>query len=127
MGARPGDWFVSSYSNATGTCVEVRFRDTLVDVRDSKDRSGPVLTVSDAEWTAFLADVDRQPARVAPDRAAHARTDGRSLAAEPTTDGGAVLHTGGTERLVFTDAEWIAYRRGVRAGEFSPPDTATQH
>ncbi|MER7459721.1 DUF397 domain-containing protein [Micromonospora sp. NPDC126480] len=51
-------WRTSSRSNDQGLCVEVA--DNLVDalgvvaVRDSKDRSGPALTVSPPGWTAFV-------------------------------------------------------------------------
>jgi hypothetical protein len=39
----------SSHDN----CVEVAFIDGQVGVRDSKDRHGPVLTFTTAEWEAF--------------------------------------------------------------------------
>ena len=47
-------WRTSSRSGGNGNCVEVA--DNLTDavaVRDSKDRSGPVLTFSPAAWRAF--------------------------------------------------------------------------
>jgi hypothetical protein len=49
-------WRKSSRSGGSGgNCVEVA---TLPNggraVRDSKDRSGPVLTFTEAEWDAFL-------------------------------------------------------------------------
>lgn len=66
----------SSFSIDNGTCVEVAFRkssasgpwtDNCVEVgtctcdeikvRDSKDRGGPVLTFTRAEWDAFVAGV----------------------------------------------------------------------
>jgi hypothetical protein len=53
--ASPG-WFKSSRSNPGG-CVEVRFIDDFVQVRDSKDPKGPILTFTDREWTAFLEGV----------------------------------------------------------------------
>jgi uncharacterized protein DUF397 len=46
-------WLRSSRSNPGG-CVEVRFAENSVQVRDSKDPDGPVLTFTDREWTAFL-------------------------------------------------------------------------
>lgn len=107
MAGQAGGWFVSSFSNAQSACVEVRFHGPRVEIRDTKDRTGPVLSVTRAEWTAFLTGSGTTP-----------------LAAEPTTDGGAVLHTGGPDRLHFTPAEWTAYRLGVEAGEFDPPHTA---
>lgn len=49
-------WRKASRSNGTGgnNCVEVAFVDTGVAVRDSKDRSGPALMFTQAEWTAFV-------------------------------------------------------------------------
>lgn len=47
-------WFKSSYSENAGGCVEVRFSSSGTGVRDSKDRSGPVLTFSTGDWRSFL-------------------------------------------------------------------------
>jgi hypothetical protein len=41
----------------TDNCVEVGSCDCGIQVRDSKDQSGPVLTFNHAEWKAFLAGV----------------------------------------------------------------------
>jgi hypothetical protein len=46
-------WRKSSWSNANG-CVEVAFVQGRVAVRDSKDRTGPVLLFTSHEWDAFL-------------------------------------------------------------------------
>jgi hypothetical protein len=53
----PG-WRKSTLSNANG-CVEVAFvhNDTRIAVRDSKNRHGPVLMFTPAEWAAFLGGV----------------------------------------------------------------------
>ncbi|MFE0021289.1 DUF397 domain-containing protein [Amycolatopsis sp. NPDC059021] len=50
------DWFTSSYSNATGSCVEVKLIAGGVLVRDSKDRRAepPVIALSANGWTSFL-------------------------------------------------------------------------
>ena len=51
-------WRTSVRSGNGNNCVEVA--DNLVDeldvvlVRDSKDRNGPVLSFTRAEWTAFI-------------------------------------------------------------------------
>ena len=47
-------WWRSSYTGETGNCVEVaRPSGDAWYVRDSKDRSGPVLQVTGAAWSAF--------------------------------------------------------------------------
>ncbi|MFD6463657.1 DUF397 domain-containing protein [Streptomyces roseolus] len=58
-------WFTSSRSNNGNQCVEVRFDGDAVLIRDSKYRRDPanrladepILTVTPAEWSAFLAGV----------------------------------------------------------------------
>jgi uncharacterized protein DUF397 len=49
-------WRKGSYSNGNGgnNCVEVAFLDDSVAVRDSKNRTGPELTFTKAEWAAFV-------------------------------------------------------------------------
>lgn len=51
-------WAKSSFSFAQGDCVEVRrtcgHNAACVEMRDSKNPNGPVLTFTDAEWDAFL-------------------------------------------------------------------------
>lgn len=56
-----GGWFTSSYSNATGSCVEVKFSRNAILVRDSKDRrvGQPIIAVGAAGWRAFIAAVTR--------------------------------------------------------------------
>ena len=59
-------WRKSSYSNGSGgSCVEIaslRPRNDppgtrMIAVRDSKDRSGPVLAFTTGQWRAFIARV----------------------------------------------------------------------
>ena len=50
-------WRISSYC-ANGSCVEVRLA-RPVQVRDGKDRSGPILVFARAEWTSFIASLKR--------------------------------------------------------------------
>lgn len=49
------DWFKSPRSANNAACVEVRFVGGAVDVRDSKDRSGPVLAFHARSWASFVA------------------------------------------------------------------------
>ena len=49
-------WRKSARSGSNG-CVEIAFLGGQIAVRDSKDRSGPVLTFAPTEWEAFLAGV----------------------------------------------------------------------
>ena len=55
------DWLKSSYSDSGGAdCVEVAYETPHgpvadIRVRDSKNPTGPILTVSAGAWTTFLA------------------------------------------------------------------------
>ncbi len=48
-------WRTSSYSGSNGNCVEVAGTGTVIAVRDSAGRNGPVLTFAPHQWTAFTA------------------------------------------------------------------------
>ncbi|HEV8562080.1 MAG TPA: DUF397 domain-containing protein [Actinophytocola sp.] len=47
-------WFTSSFSNGSQTCVEIKFTDATVLIRDTKDR-GPTISVTSAGWSAFVS------------------------------------------------------------------------
>jgi hypothetical protein len=47
-------WHKSRRSGAAGHCVEVAETPATIHVRDSKDKSGPVLRFAAADWTAFI-------------------------------------------------------------------------
>lgn len=47
-------WFKSSRSADNPSCVEVRFVPDAIDVRDSKNPTGPVLTFPRSAWAKFL-------------------------------------------------------------------------
>ena len=62
--SRESAWVKSSYSGSGGgDCVEVAVAPERVHVRDSKDPSGPVLTVSPEAWTSFVAFASAQEPR----------------------------------------------------------------
>lgn len=48
-------WVTSTRSGSNGQCTEVRARRCAVDVRDSKDPDGPILTFGVEHWAAFVA------------------------------------------------------------------------
>jgi Domain of unknown function (DUF397) len=53
-----GTWRKSTRSSSGGECVEVaKASDGRIGVRDSKDRSGPQLIFTPAEWEAFIGGV----------------------------------------------------------------------
>ena len=47
-------WRTSSYSGTNGGCVEVAPTPDAVLVRDSKNRTGPALTIPPTVWQTFL-------------------------------------------------------------------------
>lgn len=61
-------WIKSSFSADSATCVEVHFGPDAVLVRDSKDRTGPVLSFTFGEWDAFVAGVKAGELNRGPDR-----------------------------------------------------------
>jgi hypothetical protein len=50
-------WRKSSRSSGQGNCLEVADASAAIGVRDSKDRSGPVLVFTRSQWRAFVEGV----------------------------------------------------------------------
>jgi hypothetical protein len=53
-------WFVSSYTNGSGVCVEVKFAgEETVLVRDSKDRrtGTPIISMPSNGWASLLKNI----------------------------------------------------------------------
>ncbi len=107
-------WFKSSLSNGNQSCVEVRFDQGSVLIRDSKyagdPASQPVITVDAENWLAFL-DAALESATEAP---------AGLPTIERATDGSVRLRAADGAVLTYTHAEWHAFAEGVAAGEFSP-------
>lgn len=54
-------WLKSSRSADNAACVEVRFSASVVDVRDTKDRSGPALAFDRSAWSGFVSGLRAGP------------------------------------------------------------------
>lgn len=54
MKALDDQWRTSSRSGGNGACVEARYVDNATEVRDSKDRQGPVISFTTGQWTGFI-------------------------------------------------------------------------
>jgi hypothetical protein len=50
----PTPWIKASASNGSGGCIELRRNGAAVQLRDSKDPNGPILTFNGREIAAFL-------------------------------------------------------------------------
>ncbi|MGI9001852.1 MAG: DUF397 domain-containing protein [Pseudonocardia sp.] len=113
------EWFKSSVSSSDGSCVEVRFHDDLVSIRDSKYRRDPahdphrepILTVTAEQWTAFLNNLTDPT---------NPRTGG-ALLVESSPGGPLLRATDRDTTLHFTHAEWQSFLTGVHAHEFDHP------
>ena len=53
-------WRTSSHSGGQGNCIEVSSHDDHVLVRDTKDRTGPVLRLSPAVWRELVTRVQER-------------------------------------------------------------------
>lgn len=47
------NWRKATYSNGGENCVEVADQPGRVHVRDTQDRTGPVLTITPSAWQVF--------------------------------------------------------------------------
>jgi hypothetical protein len=99
-------WRKSSYSTATGNCVEVAPAPDGVLVRHSKHPTSGEIAFSHPEWAAFLLD------------ARDGLTSANGVAAISRI-GPDTLVTAATEvTLRFDEGEWSAFLAGVADGEF---------
>nr|WP_204011291.1 DUF397 domain-containing protein [Micromonospora andamanensis] len=56
-------WRTSTRSGTQGQCIEIRYIDGRVEVRDSKDRSGPSLALTPENWTVFVTSLGKKTGR----------------------------------------------------------------
>ncbi|ANY06079.1 DUF397 domain-containing protein [Pseudonocardia sp. HH130630-07] len=102
-------WRTSSYSTATGNCVEVAPAADGVLARHSKHPDAGTIAFPHPAWATFVQD------------AADGNTPGTNGVAAITGNGtGTVVRslTDGTE-LHFDDGEWTAFLAGAADGEFT--------
>lgn len=107
--SRPTAWVKPSASTNPQGCVQVRSpREGVTEIGDTKNPNGPTLTVPHAAWEHFL------------DQVATGRTAYGRLRPEFLADGGFTLTDAATPNspaLVYTKAEWDAFKLGAQAGE----------
>lgn len=107
-------WQKATRSGGDGNCVEVKYENGAVLIRDSKYRRNvandpadePIITVSTAQWLDFLAAVAGDVA----------------TSVEPTISqlphGSTILRNTDGVTLIYTRAEWEAFAHAVHSGEF---------
>ncbi|WP_036527070.1 DUF397 domain-containing protein [Nocardia sp. CNY236] len=116
-------WRKATASNNGGDCVELRFTEDGVLVRDSKyirdpandPAAAPTITIPVSLWPAFLN-------RVAAD-ANGGDKDQRLPLIVHSADGTTRLHAADGVVLAYTAREWDAFIDGVLRGEFEPTPT----
>lgn len=59
MDLNHAEWRKSSRSGGGANCVEVRRINDTIQVRDTKNPDGPVLSFTPSEWDAFLDGVHK--------------------------------------------------------------------
>jgi len=114
--AANGTWFKSTYTCGNGACVEVRYDNDQVSVRDSKYRRDPsnrlelepTITVDLETWATFLDEVTGlSPA-----------TSNGPLTFQEQADGSVLLSSADGTSLLYTHVEWSAFFLGIRHHEF---------
>ncbi|MEV6138184.1 DUF397 domain-containing protein [Nocardia sp. NPDC051990] len=113
--SNPG-WFKASFSSQSSSCVEVRFTEDEVLVRDSKYHGDPafqpMIAIPAASWHRFLA------------IATGDATDDDAPLGIPAIEydastGHTALRDAVGTILDYTAAEWAAFTAGVGVGEFA--------
>ncbi|GAB2694867.1 DUF397 domain-containing protein [Nocardia thraciensis] len=109
-------WVKSSFSRDSSNCVVVRQDADTVLIRDDKYQGDPadepIIAVPAAAWPEFLAVVAAEESLEGP-------LDGMPAIIREA-DGTTTLRDSRNQALSFTIGEWVAFTKGVQAGEFSP-------
>jgi hypothetical protein len=101
-------WRKSSYSTATGDCVEVAPTADSVAIRHSKHPAAGMIAFPHRSWTAFVREVSEDGLTGANGVASLTEIGTDTLVTSLTTD----------VELRFDDGEWSAFLAGVADGEF---------
>lgn len=101
-------WRKSSYSTATGNCVEVAPTGHNVVIRHSKHPTAGTITFPRDAWAAFLHDAIRDAPSSTNGIVAITKIDTDTLVRSLTTQ----------VELRFDQDEWTAFLAGVADGEF---------
>jgi len=97
-------WLTASLCDSWNSCVEVGVVGGEVQVRNSNDRGGPVLSFTGAFWSWVLDRI------AAGEKVATITRDDKGYHWINALNGWVVVD--------FTEQEWAAFRAGVVAGEF---------
>ncbi|HEX5402060.1 MAG TPA: DUF397 domain-containing protein [Pseudonocardiaceae bacterium] len=101
-------WRKSSYSTATGNCVEVAPTADGVLIRHSKHPAAGMITFPYPAWAAFVRDASEDVPTSTNGVAAITKIDTYTLVRSLTAD----------VELRFDDGEWSAFLAGAADGEF---------
>jgi hypothetical protein len=101
-------WRKSSYSTATGNCVEIAPAADGVVIRHSKYPTAGTITFSYQAWTAFIRDTSGDGRASKNVVATISKIGSKTLVRSLTTD----------VELRFDEGEWSAFRAGAADGEF---------
>ncbi|NNH72474.1 DUF397 domain-containing protein [Nocardia uniformis] len=113
---KPSGWFKSTFSDHGNACVEVRFGDGEILIRDSKydgdEAVRPIVVVSTQTWGVFLEIV------TGTDESDDTRLGIPAIQHDIATGVTTLRDAVGTA-LSYTREEWAAFTAGIHAGEFA--------
>ena len=122
-------WRKSSYSTATGACVEIATDADGVALRHSKHPDAGTILFSYPAWTSFVRDASATGSMRAPTGGSAGGAASAPTGTSTSTNGIAAIVRAGTDTLVrslatdvelrFDESEWTAFLAGVADGEFT--------